>query len=301
MLLSLGTNTAFADAYEPETRTVNFKDAVPPSMAKLATGEFHTVEDEVKVENDSNHFVLKTEFGDIGVISNQQLEQTILELPAIKEISKISKAGAIGESVVDVGKATVDSTVQVITHPVKAIKNIPGGFLRMFKSSKEDIAKAKRLSSGETSTMDAVNPGYEAAKRQMSMELGVDPYSRNPVLQAQLKRIGGVKSLGAYSSQKMKEVLNDPAARAALSSSELIWNLKPYELKEEIQKHLAELEVAEDLVSALVGNKIYTLTELFILAESLVLVGKLPGLDDLIESASLAETVYGALFYTVIG
>ena len=287
-------------SYEPGKREVGFSEAVPESLRGLAKSEFHTVDDQVTIENDANHFILQTEFGEVGVISNQQLQQTVSELPAIAEIAKISKAGALGDSVVEVGKATVDSTVQVLKNPIKAIKNIPGGFLKMFKSSKEDLAKAKRLSSGETSTMDAINPGYEAAKRQLCKDLGVDPYSRNPLLQAELKRVGGVMSLGAYSSQKMKEVLSDPAARAALSTSEKIWNYKPYELRDEIREAFSELGLDQETVNALIDNNIYTLSELYILSESLFSVGGIPGLEDFLEVASLAGTVYDALFYADI-
>ena len=200
LLFTVGVTACFADTFEPGTQTLEFNKAVPDSIKNLKSSEFHTAKDKVTVEYDLNHFILDSEFGEISVISNQQLHQTVIEFSAIAEIAKISKAGAIGDSVVEVGKATVDSTVQVIKDPLKAIKNIPGGFSRMFKSTKEDIAKTKRLADGETSAMDAINPGYEAAKRNLCKELGVDPYSRNPILQAELKRVGGVMSFGAYSS-----------------------------------------------------------------------------------------------------
>jgi hypothetical protein len=120
----------------------------------------------------------------------------------------------------------------------------------MFKSSKVNIAKTKRLVGGEVSVMEAVNPGIEAARRNLCKELGVDPYSRNPLLQAELKRVGGVMSVGAYSSEKMKEMLNDAKARGALSANEKIWNFKPFEIRDEIEKELSELGVDSKLVDA---------------------------------------------------
>jgi hypothetical protein len=300
LLFTLGVAAGFADTFESGTQTLGFNKAVPESIKNLKSSEFHTTGDQVTVEYDLNHFILESEFGELSVISNQQLHQTVLEFAAIAEIAKISKAGAIGDSVVEMGKATVDSTVQIIKDPLKTIRNIPGGFARMFKSTKEDIAKARRLSDGEISTMDAINPGYEAAKRNLCKELGVDPYSRNPLLQAELKRVGVVMSYGAYSSEKMKEALSDADARAALNSFDKLWNFKPHEIRDEIKIELPELGVDAKLVEALVNNPAYTLTELFILSESLMSIGALPGVDKFVEVASLAQSVYDALFYVDI-
>ena len=98
----------------------------------------------------------------------------------------------------------------------------------------------------------------------------------------------------------MKEALSDADARAALSSFDKIWNFKPHEIRDEIEKELPGLGVDTKLVEALVNNPAYTLTELFILSESLMSIGALPGVDKFVEIASLAQTVYDVLFYVDI-
>ena len=265
---------------EPEYRA---DQLVEPS---LLTGPSWQIDPIVPVRGYLAQFRLATDYGYLQVQGRAELAERIFEIEVVEQLTALSRSRAFVEAVEHSGKDIGQMLKRIGTQPLKTLKSIPSGLMRSIRSKwrliKEETRKA-RDSAAEELTEDDDRPGvgpqapevrererdwwersaqstgklakrwigFSGARRDLAKRLGVDPYSRNPLLNRELDRVAwaslaGTKSLGAAIDTIT------PGVRSTLSWSRkldhVVWDLDPVALGQQQRDRLRALCGEEPMI-----------------------------------------------------
>ncbi len=182
------TATSSSDAQTETPPTLSAKNLLP---GKILSGPTYHVDDKVKNDGYMNVYTVHTKKGDLRVESTALLYTRIHELQAAAAMDDVNKGAEIGKSIGMSGVNAVKGVFNLITSPGETFSNVGKAFNRAEESSKE-----KRPTDDKGTVGDLL--GYNKAMRDCAKTYGVDPYSKNPVLQESLKRLAGAKFFGSF-------------------------------------------------------------------------------------------------------
>ena len=103
--------------------------------------------------------------------------------------------------------------------------------------------------------------GYDDQRRRIARELGVDPYSTNPVLTQMLDDIASAAFAGGLGISAFKAVV--PAGMVISTTTTLsnwVWDMPPGDLKVQNERSLKAMGVSQDQVDLLLRQPYFTLT-----------------------------------------
>jgi hypothetical protein len=144
-------------------------------------------------------FQLRTRDGLETVHGMLSLGRRLRELNATVQLGEVSRTEAFGQSLVRAGQAKVESVSELVKDPVGTVKRIPKGAARFFGRIKTAVEGA---GSGEEE-VDAGKAagkviGMDRRKAEISMQLGVTPYTTDAALQEQLTSVARAMALGGF-------------------------------------------------------------------------------------------------------
>ena len=154
------------------------------------------------------------------------LEIRVAEMEAVRRLRAMGAAGTAGDAALGTLTQTGEALIGVATRPVESVVGLPAGMLRVFGRravrygrQAEDLGEQAVDAFADEETFDvALRPieaeplppepepwwaqggglalklgkrwlGYNSARRELGRELGVDPYSSNPWLGAEMDRL----------------------------------------------------------------------------------------------------------------
>jgi hypothetical protein len=152
------------------------------------------------------HFEIDTDFGTFNAIGVPQAKQRIVEIEAIRKLVDTSKGDLFAEGVKRSIEQPIDAVKNIVTNPVKSVKQAPktvghffsklGGSIergarKMNESanSNEDPDVAAREMGAGIGTAAKNAAGFDKAKLDTAKQLGVDPYSDNTRLQEEMEKV----------------------------------------------------------------------------------------------------------------
>jgi hypothetical protein len=130
----------------------------------------------------------------------------------------------------------------------------PGGVV----GEKLSVEEAAVRAAGKT-TADAF--GYDDQRRRIARELGVDPYSTNPVLTQRLNDIAYAAFAGGLGVTAFKAVV--PLSMVVSTTtmlSDWVWDMPPGDLKVRNERSLKAMGVSQEEVDLLLRQPYFTLT-----------------------------------------
>ena len=130
----------------------------------------------------------------------------------------------------------------------------PGGVV----GEKLSVEEAAVRAAGKT-TADAF--GYDDQRRRIAKELGVDPYSTNPVLTQRLNDIAYAAFAGGLGVTAFKAVV--PLSMVVSTTtmlSDWVWDMPPGDLKVRNERSLKAMGVSQEEVDLLLRQPYFTLT-----------------------------------------
>ena len=137
----------------------------------------------------TNHYIVKSDFGEFPAAGRTELEARVDEVHAIATLREMNRSEAYGKGVAAGAKRTALAPVRqvkrYIDNPKHLILAAPGDVMRVVGIA-EDVSKLVRLGLTKAYLKDLI--GYDDAKKGLAKRLNVDPGSPNPVLQADLNR-----------------------------------------------------------------------------------------------------------------
>ncbi len=165
---------------------------------ELLKGPHFMVRDPVSTASGMNQFTIDSDFGLFGADGNQMLLQRLKEIEAIAQLREVSKTDEFKKSLVAAAKSPLNSAKNIARDPAQAISNVPKGIMKFMGRAKETVENVgKGRGEGEGNRMKDII-GYSDKKRKIALQMGIDPYSTNTVLQKELDDVAWASWAGGF-------------------------------------------------------------------------------------------------------
>jgi hypothetical protein len=208
-----------AEAVFEELPELKASEILKPEFLK---GPHFVVRDPVPTGSGMNQFTIDSDFGVFEADGNEMLFQRLKEIDAIARLQEVSRTDEFKKSLLAAAKSPLNSARNIARDPAQAISNVPKGimkFLGRAKQTVENVGKGSGGDIGDGSRMkDAI--GYSDKKRKIALQMGIDPYTTNTMLQKQLDDVAWASWAGGFTFSVATLPISG-AAGAALSVTNL--------------------------------------------------------------------------------
>ncbi len=209
-----------------------------------------------------NTYTVKSADGTTQVSSNIALYKLLREIEAIEAMKKIQESDAFVKSLKESGVATVEGIKNLFNDPGDTLDKAASGLGSLFTRAEESLFKSSPGEAEDSRLEQTV--GFSNAKRQVAYRYKVDVYSRNPVLQEHLDRIGWAEYAGGFTLGVATLPIGGVAgitlsvSGTARLLGEVIATTPPAELKLQNRAKLAGMGIDENLADLFVQNPHFT-------------------------------------------
>jgi hypothetical protein len=183
---------------------------------ELLKGQHYVIRDPVPTASGMNQFTIDSEFGVFEADGNELLLERLKEIDAIARLREVSRTDEFKNSLVAAAKSPLNSARNIARDPAQAISNVPKGvmkFLGRAKQTVENVGKGGGERDVDGSRMkDAI--GYSDKKRKIALQMGIDPYSTNTVLQKQLDDVAWASWAGGFTLSVATFPISGPVGAA---------------------------------------------------------------------------------------
>jgi hypothetical protein len=208
-----------AEAAFEELPELKASEILKPELLK---GPHYVVRDPVPTASGMNQFTIDSDFGLFEADGNEMLLQRLKEIDAIARLREVSRSDEFKKSLVAAAKSPLNSAKNIAKDPAQAISNVPKGimkFLGRAKDTVKNVGKGSGEDEGEGNRMkDAI--GYSDKKRKIAIQMGIDPYSTNTVLQKELDDVAWASWAGGFTFSVATAPISGPIG-AALTVTDL--------------------------------------------------------------------------------
>jgi hypothetical protein len=167
---------------------------------ELLKGPHYVVRDSVPTASGMNQFTIDSDFGLFEADGNEMLLQRLKEIDAIARLREVSRTDEFKKSLLAAAKSPLNSAKNIARDPAQAISNVPKGIMKFMGRAKEtvkNVGKGGGEGEGEGNKMKDVI-GYSDKKRKIALQMGIDPYSTNTVLQKELDDVAWASWAGGF-------------------------------------------------------------------------------------------------------
>src|SRR5215472_1131234 len=184
-----------AEAVFEELPELQASEILKPEFLK---GQYFAVRDPVPTGSGMNQFTIDSDFGVFEADGNEMLLQRLKEIDAIARLQDVSRTDEFKKSLLAAAKSPLNSAKNIARDPAQAISNVPKGIMKFLGRAKETVGNVGKGGGGDGDRMkDAI--GYSDKKRKIALEMGIDPYTTNTVLQKQLDDVAWASWAGGFS------------------------------------------------------------------------------------------------------
>jgi hypothetical protein len=270
-------------------------ELLPPD---LLTGPHYRIEPQVVTSEFTNRYVIRSDYGDFEVRGDWMLRTRLREIEALAALDEMSKTATFSDAAGNALKSPFVATWNLIANPVDTILGIPIGAWNAIKQTSQ-VARGERGVLEDSGVLALI--GFEAKKRQIANQLGVDPYSSNSALQKQLNRFAWAAYLGGLPYLFVPFVNDSDFQEAPAESTdrlaETLLVYSPEDLRRLNRIELAVMGIPEPLSDELIGHSWYSPRHATALIEALAALDLTQNRSAFIEVAVTAESEDDALFY----
>src|SRR6266436_2729106 len=202
-----------AEAAFEELPVLNASEILKPELLK---GPHYVVRDPVPTASGMNQFTIDSDFDLFEADGNEMLLQRLKEIDAITRLQEVSRTDEFKKSLLAAAKSPLNSAKNIARDPAQAISNVPKGIMKFLGRAKETVAnvgKGGGGNDGEGNRMKDVI-GYSDKKRKIALQMGIDPYSTNPVLQKQLDDVAWASWAGGFTFSVATFPISGPVGAA---------------------------------------------------------------------------------------
>jgi hypothetical protein len=297
-----------------------FKASVllPPTALK---GPHFKVEETVTLEGLHRRYKITSDYGAFDALGDQLLATRLKEVEALARLADTSEAEVALKAVGGALGGAAKGAANVVANPVETAAGVPGGVGKMFgrvgRSAKRTAEKGKEAvkddgkaspspgaesKSAGAAAADATGDvaksalGVSAGRRRWAKDLGVDPYTSNPVLGAALDKVGQIDAAGRFATKLVPGV---GALSMVASVNALVYSKSPEELLKYNEDHLKAMGASADQSKALRLNKNIRLglqTRIVAALDALAGVADRPAF---LERAATVNSETGAIYYAI--
>ena len=235
---------------------------------EILQGPNHKVREEVLPYSGANHFIIDSAFGVFEADGNEMLIRRVNEVNAIAQLKEVSRTDQFKSALVKAAKSPLAAAKSIVTDPVNTIANVPRGLGKFMKRAGETvkgIGKKNESSAAEGSKAQQMI-GFSDTKRKVAISLGVDPYSRNVVLQKELDGISWASFAGGMTFQVATMPIGGGAGAALTATNvtktfdEVLREKSPTDLKIMNRKILLDMGASAADTEAFLSNSAFSPT-----------------------------------------
>jgi len=241
-------------------------------LGALAEGSNYRVAANVRGDGFMRIFIIDTNYGQFQVNGLDLTRTFIQELKALDALEKMSQSDVFAKSFQKAATAPVRYGVDLIVNPVGTVAGSLSGVANMFDRANASLAADPKAN--RTTTADSLL-GVDDARRQLAVELGVDPYTEFPPLAKKLTEIASATAAGGLTVKAALSVIPGGAGMAistagsAESASDTLRNKTPAQILQEVKATLLRLNVPSGTVARFVENRAYTPADLLLISRAL--------------------------------
>lgn len=225
-------------------------------------GENYTVDEEVQNDGILNHYSVKSSFGDFKAHDTSSLRTLVGEIKAIAAMKKIETDDTAIESLKQSGKNTVTGLKNLVSDPQGTFEGAAAGVSSLFNRAKGTVGK-RQVTEAEDNQM-AQLLGFSKSKGKIATRFGVNVYSRNEILQAELDRLAWADYLGGLGVGVATSVVPGVGGVLLTTSgtarliNEAINTTPASELWLQNKNKLLEMGMNEDTIELFLNNPVFS-------------------------------------------
>ncbi|MTI01123.1 hypothetical protein [Roseibium sp. RKSG952] len=286
--------SAFSDAYEtpPEQDPVTV-------LGAEASGPDYRVLAPVRSDGFLRIYDLESFYGTETISGDGLLKLRLKQLEILRALEALENNQTFVDGLKQAAMKPVEFVESTVTDPLGTAKNTVSGVGRLFGRIGKGVGSAV---SGEGSPAEFAKAitGQERAKRELAVDLGVDPYTKFKPLSEQLDQAANVSMAGGWTVKAVMALIPGGMISNIASSADDLRNSivdsTLAELEERTRETLLKVGATPDVVTRLSQNTNFTPTERAIIAYRLDFMTGVEGRDILAARAADAQTRDEAYF-----
>lgn len=151
-----------------------------------------------RAEADGWHvtYTLNGPEGTETVTGTEFLANRVREIRAIATLRKMNKSEEFGKALLASGGEKLQSVASAVKDPVQTIQKLPKGASKFFGRLGTTVKNAAEGKIGATDAAEAAL-GVQRKRAELCLKLGVSPFTRDPVLRAELDTASRAMAAGA--------------------------------------------------------------------------------------------------------
>ena len=288
--------TSFVIPTDLETPNIFAADLLPASML---SGPQFEVAPEIELKGHIAAFQVKSDYGRLDADSVELVEQRIVEISALAELERLSGMEVFGKSAYNSVKNTGKAVYNVFRDPAATARAIPRGIrkkisntwaaIKLKTQELGDTARSKIRGDDAPPEFNAFLPdppltpektwedraasqgtkfglgyiGYNRARRELTRELGVDPYTSNPQIEDRLDAFAWSYLAGSAGTSLVVGALTGGASVVLSKSRQinrLVYDLSPEDVKKRNADELEKVGIESDTARNFLRNSTFTPT-----------------------------------------
>jgi hypothetical protein len=236
------------------------------------------------------------------------LANRLREIRAIAALRKMNKSEEFGKALLASGGEKLQSVASAVKDPVQTIQKLPKGASKFFGRLGTTVKNAAEGKIGATDAAEAAL-GVQRKRAELCLKLGVSPFTRDPVLRAELDTASRAMAAGATLMNVTGLIVgggigtaisvvnaNQAFQRALVESS-------PQELAARNRQLLAKLGASPESVDGFLGNPAFNPWQKSGVAATLSTIGLNPEpfLSRAADASSDEDAVYFIQMVRILG
>ncbi len=295
LMVGMAPWAAAADYEPPPTLT-----ATELAPADLLAGPVYQVDDRVTSDGFLTRFAIQSVFGNFNAVGPGMHAVRVREIEAIGKLQDLEQDEEFQKGAKAAASKTLEGLQHFVDEPTETLKGIPEGvgrfFQRTYRSAKTGVQKlgdaregrapgappatgpGSRLPGGVSApgsaptnvyaagakaagdaTLNAL--GFDDTRRRLAKQLGVDPYTTNPVLAKKLDDAAWAGFAGDLGTDLLTAMIPGGAlVQTSTRLSNWVWDTPPGDLRLRIEQALLGMGVSQADVDLLLRHRWYPLS-----------------------------------------
>lgn len=263
------------------------------------------VSPEVVTYSGHNLYTITSDFGTFDATGNTELAARVQEIEAIAHLRAVSRTDQYKRALEKAAQGPVHLARELVSHPVKIVTGVPKGVWKFINRAGQAVKEAgeERERSPYEQRAGADLIGFSKAKRALALQLGVDPYTSNELLQKELNGIAWASYAGSMTLNLALAPVDCGAGNVitginvAQTTSGAWRDQSPSDLRRLGLGRLLEMRVPREEATALLNNSAWSPTNQTLLIKALASLPGVEGRSEFIRLASDSVDETDTLFF----
>lgn len=318
---ALGPSTVLAAPSQGEAEPRIPAAQLAPRGVALS-GPNHRVLSPVQVSGYMGQYTVRTDWGDVPAAGGRILAIRVEEVRALGKLQEVTSTQVFADAMAASARKTGEAVQRVVTQPVETVKGIPSGVERLVRRTARRVRDAAQRvgdalsrddkhggsETGEEKDKDKVDElldfakefaGVNRARREIARTMGIDPYTRNPLIQERLGDLAYASAAGGMSFGLALGQVGGFAGEVISVTGRLdnlVWNASPADIRDQLERRLVARGVDPATAGDFFRTAAFTPTLQIDFVSALEALGRPSGEQEVIALASQVRSEVDARF-----